>query len=138
MFATIYSKLKNTPSHSGFYLSLSIYMEDIHVRNHPPSNSFQQHSIFLSSGKHQKVLSALSSSSPEYASYIISQELHSPQRHPQKEEEEEEELLPHLLLPESIDLLDKVDRKYKKKRKKQQKKQRLRQFNDLWVRIEER
>ncbi|XP_033029175.1 metalloprotease TIKI1 isoform X2 [Lacerta agilis] len=89
------------------------------------------------SGKHQKVLSALSSSSPEYASYIISQELHSPQQHPQKEEEEEEELLPHLLLPESIDLLDKVDRKYKKKKKKQQKKQRLRQFNDLWVRIEE-
>ncbi|XP_053257687.1 metalloprotease TIKI1-like [Podarcis raffonei] len=89
------------------------------------------------SGKHQKVLSALSSSSPEYASYIISQELHSPQQHPQKEEEEEEELLPHLLLPESIDLLEKGDRKYKKKKKKQQKKQRLRQFNDLWVRIEE-
>lgn len=44
-----------------------------------------------------------------------------------------------MLLPESIDLLEKVDRKYKKKKKKQQqKKQRLRQFNDLWVRIEER
>uniref|UniRef100_A0ACB8ESX3 Uncharacterized protein n=1 Tax=Sphaerodactylus townsendi TaxID=933632 RepID=A0ACB8ESX3_9SAUR len=89
-------------------------------------------------GKTQKVLSALSSSSPEYASYIISQELHPPQQHPQKVEEEEE-LLPHLLLPESIDLLEKVDRKYKKKKKKQQqKKQRLRQFSDLWVRIEER
>ncbi|XP_015279224.1 PREDICTED: metalloprotease TIKI1 [Gekko japonicus] len=91
----------------------------------------------VNSGKNQKALSALSSSSPEYASYIISQELHPSRQHPQKEEEEEE-LLPHLLLPESIDLLEKVDRKYKKKKKKQQqKKQRLRQFNDLWVRIEE-
>ncbi|XP_066472814.1 metalloprotease TIKI1 isoform X3 [Tiliqua scincoides] len=89
----------------------------------------------INSGKLQKVLSALSSSSPEYASYIISQELPLSQQHPQKEEEE---LLPHLLLPENIDLLEKVDRKYKKKKKKQQKKQRLRQFNDLWVRIEER
>ncbi|KAJ6657124.1 hypothetical protein lerEdw1_002870 [Lerista edwardsae] len=90
----------------------------------------------INSGKHQKVLSALSSSSPEYASYVISQELPPPQQHLQKEEEEEE-LLPHLLLPESIDLLEKVDKKYKKKKKKQQKKQRFRQFNDLWVRIEE-
>lgn len=65
---------------------------------------------------------------------MIAQELHR-LPHPQKEEEE---LLPHLLLPERVDLLEKVDRKYKKKKKKQQKKQRLRQFNDLWVRIEER
>lgn len=65
---------------------------------------------------------------------MISQEL-PPHLHPQKEEEE---ILPHLLLPESIDLLEKGDRKYKKKKKKQQKKQHLRQFNDLWVRIEER
>lgn len=73
------------------------------------------------------MLSDLSSSSPEYDSYIISQEL----------PEEEEELLPHLLRPENIDLLEKVDKKYKKKKKKQQKKP-SRQFNDLWVRIEER
>nr|XP_008116897.1 PREDICTED: metalloprotease TIKI1 isoform X2 [Anolis carolinensis] len=92
----------------------------------------------INSGKNRKALSALSSSSSEYPSYIISQELHPSQQHPQKEEEDEEdELLPHLLLPESIDLLEKVDKKYKKKKKKQQKKQRLRQFNDLWVRIEE-
>lgn len=59
--------------------------------------------------------------------------------HPQKEdEEEEEEFLPHLLFPDSVDVLMKADRKYKKKKKKQQKKQRLRQFNDLWVRLEER
>ncbi|KAH0628433.1 hypothetical protein JD844_009588 [Phrynosoma platyrhinos] len=93
----------------------------------------------INSGKNQKVVSGLSSSS-EYPSYVISQDLHPPQQYPQKEEEEEEEeddLLPHLLLPESIDLLEKVDKKYKKKKKKQQKKQRLRQFNDLWVRIEE-
>ncbi|XP_008116897.2 metalloprotease TIKI1 isoform X3 [Anolis carolinensis] len=89
----------------------------------------------INSGKNRKALSALSSSSSEYPSYIISQELHPSQQHPQKDEEDE--LLPHLLLPESIDLLEKVDKKYKKKKKKQQKKQRLRQFNDLWVRIEE-
>ncbi|XP_067409515.1 metalloprotease TIKI1 isoform X3 [Emydura macquarii macquarii] len=85
----------------------------------------------INNGKNQKTFS---SSSPAYTPYVIAQELHRP-AHPQKEEEE---LLPHLLLPESIDLLEKVDRKYKKKKKKQQKKQRLRQFNDLWVRIEER
>nr|XP_021389568.1 metalloprotease TIKI1-like [Lonchura striata domestica] len=56
---------------------------------------------------------------------------------PQEEEEEEEGFLPHLLFPDSIDVLMKVDRKYKKKKKKQQKKQKLRQFNDLWVRLEE-
>ncbi|XP_067409517.1 metalloprotease TIKI1 isoform X5 [Emydura macquarii macquarii] len=84
----------------------------------------------INNGKNQKTFS---SSSPAYTPYVIAQELHRP-AHPQKEEEE---LLPHLLLPESIDLLEKVDRKYKKKKKKQQKKQRLRQFNDLWVRIEE-
>ncbi|KAM8983870.1 metalloprotease TIKI1 isoform 4-T4 [Ara ararauna] len=88
-----------------------------------------------------KTLLAFSSSSLEHGPYIVSQELPLP-LHPQKEEEEEkekEELLPHLLLPDSIDVLEKVDRKYKKKKKKkkQQKKQRLRQFNDLWVRLEE-
>nr|XP_008170884.1 metalloprotease TIKI1 isoform X2 [Chrysemys picta bellii] len=87
----------------------------------------------INNGKNQKTWSTFSSSSPAYTPYVIAQELHRPP-HPQKEEEE---LLPHLLLPESVDLLEKVDRKYKKKKKKQQKKQRLRQFNDLWVRIEE-
>ncbi|XP_074984997.1 metalloprotease TIKI1 isoform X3 [Caretta caretta] len=88
----------------------------------------------INNGKNQKTWSTFSSSSPAYTPYVIAQELHRPP-HPQKEEEE---LLPHLLLPERVDLLEKVDRKYKKKKKKkQQKKQRLRQFNDLWVRIEE-
>ncbi|XP_059580542.1 metalloprotease TIKI1 isoform X3 [Alligator mississippiensis] len=87
----------------------------------------------INNGKNPKTLSTSSSLSPAYTSYVISQEL-PPHLHPQKEEEE---ILPHLLLPESIDLLEKGDRKYKKKKKKQQKKQHLRQFNDLWVRIEE-
>ncbi|KAI1904880.1 hypothetical protein AGOR_G00010220 [Albula goreensis] len=47
----------------------------------------------------------------------------------------EEDLLPHML-PDSLDLLEKVDRKLKKKRRNKQRKQRMRQFNDLWVRIE--
>ncbi|XP_009863856.1 PREDICTED: metalloprotease TIKI1-like, partial [Apaloderma vittatum] len=80
-------------------------------------------------------LLALSSSSPAHSPYVMSQELPLPLQ-PRKEEENEE-LLPHLLLPDSIDMLEKVDRKYKKKKKQQQKKQRLRQFNDLWVRLEE-
>lgn len=87
-----------------------------------------------SSGKLPKTLLAFSSSSPVHHPYVVSQELPVP-LHTLKEEEEE--LLPHLLLPDGIDVLEKVERKYKKK-KKQQKKQRLRQFNDLWVRFEER
>jgi len=93
-----------------------------------------------SSRKPPKTLLAFSSSSPTHSPYVASQELPLP-LHPRKEEEEEEEeeeLLPHLLLPDSIDVLEKADRKYKKKKKKQQKQQRLRQFNDLWVRLEER
>ncbi|KAM6363408.1 metalloprotease TIKI1-like isoform 2-T3 [Pluvialis apricaria] len=85
--------------------------------------------------KPSKTLLAFSSSSLAHGPYVTSQELPLP-LHPQKEEEEEEDVLPHLLLPDSIDTLKKVDRKYKKK-KKLQKKQRLRQFNDLWVRLEE-
>ncbi|XP_017572885.2 metalloprotease TIKI1 [Pygocentrus nattereri] len=50
---------------------------------------------------------------------------------------EEEDPLPHLLLPDSLELLEKVERKLKKKRRNKQKKQRHRQFNDLWVRMEE-
>ncbi|XP_038027005.1 metalloprotease TIKI1 isoform X2 [Anas platyrhynchos] len=88
----------------------------------------------INNGKPPKSLLAFSSSSPAHSPYVESQEL-PPPLHPWKEEEEE--LLPHLLLPDGIDVLEKVDRKYKKKKKKQQKKQRLRQFNDLWVRIEE-
>ncbi|KAI4888353.1 hypothetical protein NFI96_032616 [Prochilodus magdalenae] len=50
---------------------------------------------------------------------------------------DEEDPLPHLLLPDSLELLEKVERKLKKKRRNKQKKQRHRQFNDLWVRMEE-
>ncbi|XP_063177232.1 metalloprotease TIKI1 isoform X1 [Chroicocephalus ridibundus] len=88
----------------------------------------------INNRKHPKTVLAFSSSSVPHSPYIMSQELPLP-LHPRKEEEEE--LLPHLLLPDSIDILEKVDRKYKKKKKQQQKKQRLRQFNDLWVRLEE-
>ncbi|XP_062456120.1 metalloprotease TIKI1 [Rhea pennata] len=87
----------------------------------------------INNGKPPKTLLAFSSSSPVHSTYVVSQEQPLP-LHPHKEEKE---LLPHLLLPDSIDLLEKVDRKHKKKKKKKQKKQRLRQFNDLWVRIEE-
>ncbi|XP_052556886.1 metalloprotease TIKI1 isoform X1 [Tympanuchus pallidicinctus] len=87
----------------------------------------------INNGKLPKTLLALSSSSPAHHPYVVSQELPLP-LHTLKEEEEE--LLPHLLLPDGIDVLEKVERKYKKK-KQQQKKQRLRQFNDLWVRFEE-
>lgn len=52
--------------------------------------------------------------------------------------EEEEDTPPHLLLPDSLELLEKVERKLKKKRRNRLKKQRHRQFNDLWVRMEER
>uniref|UniRef100_A0A8C3NVR4 Metalloprotease TIKI n=1 Tax=Cyanoderma ruficeps TaxID=181631 RepID=A0A8C3NVR4_9PASS len=86
----------------------------------------------INNQKSPKTLLAFSSS---HSPYIMSHEL---PLHPQKEkEEEEEEFLPHLLFPDSIDVLTKVDRKYKKKKKKQQKKQSLRQFNDLWVRLGE-
>ncbi|XP_021236783.1 metalloprotease TIKI1 isoform X1 [Numida meleagris] len=87
----------------------------------------------INNGKLPKTLLAFSSSSPAHRPYVVSQELPVP-LHPQKEEEEE--LLPHLLLPDGIDVLEKVERKYKKKQQ-QQKKQSLRQFNDLWVRFEE-
>ncbi|KAM4752424.1 metalloprotease TIKI1 isoform 1-T1 [Cyanocitta cristata] len=86
----------------------------------------------ISNRRPPKTLLAFSSS---HSPYVVSHEL---PLHPQEEEEEEEEFLPHLLFPDSFDVLMKVDRKYKKKKKKQQKKQRLRQFNDLWVRLEER
>lgn len=52
----------------------------------------------------------------------------------------EDDLLPHMLLPpDSLELLEKAERRMlKKKRRNKQKKQRHRHFNDLWVRIEER
>ncbi|XP_068609195.1 metalloprotease TIKI1 [Brachionichthys hirsutus] len=51
----------------------------------------------------------------------------------------DEDLLPHMLLPpDSLELLEKAERKMlKKRRRNKQKKQRHRHFNDLWVRIEE-
>ncbi|XP_060769269.1 metalloprotease TIKI1 [Neoarius graeffei] len=51
--------------------------------------------------------------------------------------DEEEVPPPHLLLPDSLELLEKVEHKLKKKRRNRLKKQRHRQFNDLWVRMEE-
>ncbi|XP_028829620.1 metalloprotease TIKI1 [Denticeps clupeoides] len=56
---------------------------------------------------------------------------------PQEEFPIDDDLLPHMLLPDSLELLEKVERKLKKKRRNKQKKQHHRQFNDLWVRIEE-
>ncbi|XP_075999430.1 metalloprotease TIKI1 [Genypterus blacodes] len=63
---------------------------------------------------------------------------------PHKEDERggrllDEDGLPHMLLPpDSLELLEKAERKMlKKKRRNKQKKQRHRHFNDLWVRIEE-
>ncbi|XP_033832187.1 metalloprotease TIKI1 [Periophthalmus magnuspinnatus] len=51
----------------------------------------------------------------------------------------DEEHLPHLLFPpDSLELLEKAERKMlKKKRRNKQKKQRHRHFNDLWVRIDD-
>ncbi|XP_064901587.1 metalloprotease TIKI1 isoform X6 [Columba livia] len=83
---------------------------------------------------HTQTLLAFSSSSPAHGPYVTSQELTLP-LHPE-ETEEEESFPPRLLLPDNTDMLEKVDRKYKKK--KHQKKQRPRQFNELWVRLEER
>ncbi|KAK9975460.1 hypothetical protein ABG768_023500 [Culter alburnus] len=52
-------------------------------------------------------------------------------REPRLQEDEE------LLLADSLELLEKVEHKLHKKRRNKQKKQRHRQFNDLWVRMEE-
>ncbi|XP_060061921.1 metalloprotease TIKI2 isoform X3 [Erinaceus europaeus] len=52
-------------------------------------------------------------------------------------EEEDPALSPHLLLPDSLSQLEEFGRQ-KKWHKKQNKQQRPRQFNDLWVRIEDR
>ncbi|NXE27461.1 TIKI1 Metalloprotease, partial [Ardeotis kori] len=90
----------------------------------------------INNRKLRKTLLAFSSSSSARSPYVMSRELPLP-FYPRKEEKEEKDLLSHLLLPDGIDVLEKVARKYKKKKKKQQKKQRLRQFNDLWVRLEE-
>lgn len=62
---------------------------------------------------------------------------------PQEDEEGlplEDRLVPHVIVPaESLELLEKAERKVlKKKRRNKQKKQRHRHFNDLWVRMEER
>ncbi|XP_073696278.1 metalloprotease TIKI1-like [Garra rufa] len=55
--------------------------------------------------------------------------------HESRDLQEDEDL--RLLLPDSLELLEKVEHKLKKKRRNKQKKQRHRQFNDLWVRMEE-
>ncbi|TKC38730.1 hypothetical protein EI555_017237, partial [Monodon monoceros] len=52
-------------------------------------------------------------------------------------EEEDPALSPHLLLPDSLSQLEEFGRQ-KKWHKRQNKPQRPRQFNDLWVRIEDR
>ncbi|XP_030050332.1 metalloprotease TIKI1 [Microcaecilia unicolor] len=89
----------------------------------------------INNGKIPKIISTSTSLSslPAYVTHVTSQGL----KPPAKPHKEQEELLPHLLLPQQTDVLEKADRKYKKKKKKQQRKQKLRQFNDLWVRIEE-
>ncbi|XP_023390768.1 metalloprotease TIKI2-like [Pteropus vampyrus] len=51
-------------------------------------------------------------------------------------EEEDPALSPHLLLPDSLSQLEEFGRQ-KKWHKRQNKHQRPRQFNDLWVRIED-
>ncbi|XP_056603120.1 metalloprotease TIKI1 isoform X2 [Triplophysa dalaica] len=52
--------------------------------------------------------------------------------------EDHQESVPQTLLPHSLELLEKVERKLKKKRRNKQKKpQKHRHFNDLWVRLEE-
>ncbi|KAM6303168.1 metalloprotease TIKI1 [Podargus strigoides] len=87
----------------------------------------------INNRKPPKTLLAFSSAAAApHSPYVTSQELLLP-LHSGKEKSK---LLPHLLLRDGIDVLEKVDKQYKKK-KKQQKQQRLRQFNDLWVRLEE-
>nr|XP_055054043.1 metalloprotease TIKI1 [Misgurnus anguillicaudatus] len=54
------------------------------------------------------------------------------------QDEPTQDSVPHLLIPDSLELLEKVERKLKKKRRNKQKKvHNHRQFNDLWVRMED-
>ncbi|KAJ8402091.1 hypothetical protein AAFF_G00373260 [Aldrovandia affinis] len=83
-----------------------------------------------------------SSSFPLRTPYSTDRELEAsshlePFLHERQHRPLEDDLLPHVLLPDSLDLLEKVDRKLKKRRRNKQRKQRMRQFNDLWVRIED-
>ncbi|XP_061071661.1 metalloprotease TIKI1 isoform X2 [Conger conger] len=73
---------------------------------------------------------------PLHRTYSPGQDL-EPFLHEHQQRPLEEELLPHILLPDSLDLLEKADRRLKKKRRNKQRKQRMRQFNDLWVRMED-
>ncbi|XP_063781406.1 metalloprotease TIKI1 [Pseudophryne corroboree] len=50
-----------------------------------------------------------------------------------KNKHRDKELLPNLLMPDNVDVMDKIERKYKKK----QRKEKHRHFSDLWVRIQE-
>ncbi|KAG7477138.1 hypothetical protein MATL_G00090950 [Megalops atlanticus] len=91
----------------------------------------------INSGRRSK-----SSSVPLHTAYSAGQESDSssplePFLHDHQQRPLEDELLPHMLLPDSLDLLEKADRKLKKRRRNKQRKQRMRQFSDLWVRIEE-
>ncbi|XP_061657990.1 metalloprotease TIKI1 isoform X2 [Syngnathoides biaculeatus] len=63
----------------------------------------------------------------------------SPLLEPFLHELPEDQRLTHMFLPsDSLELLDKTEKKMlKKKRRNKQKKQRHRHFNDLWVRLEE-
>ncbi|XP_019937102.1 metalloprotease TIKI1 [Paralichthys olivaceus] len=80
-----------------------------------------------------------SSSRPESEDHYDEPPLLEPFLHELPHKEEDDDLLPHMLLPvDSLELLEKAERKMlKKKRRNKQKKQRHRHFNDLWVRIEE-
>ncbi|XP_045078689.1 metalloprotease TIKI1 [Coregonus clupeaformis] len=95
-------------------------------------------------------INSRSKSAPDQAGQSLGQVLDEspylePFLHELHDEEQQRPLedspLPHMLLPhhsQSLELMDKMDRKLKKKRRNKQKKhQRNRQFNDLWVRIEE-
>ncbi|XP_068508965.1 metalloprotease TIKI1 [Syngnathus scovelli] len=73
-------------------------------------------------------------------SFFLEPFLHElPERDQDQGRSLEDERLTHMLLPsDSLELLEKAEKKLlKKRRRNKQKKQRHRHFNDLWVRIEE-
>ncbi|XP_057675431.1 metalloprotease TIKI1 [Corythoichthys intestinalis] len=72
-------------------------------------------------------------------SLLLEPFLHELPNSEQDQEPPEDDHLTHMLLPsDSLELLEKAEKKMlKKKKRNKQKKQRHRHFNDLWVRIEE-